>query len=98
MAISVGHDPLLLLLGGLEVDYGTNEYDVAVGVPATRRWRSSHGPRTGLLIPASAEIVFEGEVPPDELHEEGPFGEWLAITPAAARPSHRESPVRAVPR
>ena len=29
VAVCVGQDPLLLLLGGLEVDYGKNEFDVA---------------------------------------------------------------------
>src|SRR4051794_37153675 len=75
VAVSVGHDPLLLLLGGLEVDYGRNEYDVAGGILG-RPLPVVTAPGTGLPIPASAEIVFEGEIPPDELRSEGPFGEW----------------------
>jgi 4-hydroxy-3-polyprenylbenzoate decarboxylase len=27
-------------------------------------------------VPASAEIILEGEIPPNEFHNEGPFGEW----------------------
>ena len=34
------------------------------------------GPRTGLPIPAQAEIAFEGFVHPNDLIEEGPLGEW----------------------
>ena len=34
------------------------------------------GPRTGLPIPAHAEIAFEGFVHPDDLLDEGPLGEW----------------------
>jgi len=34
------------------------------------------GPHTGLPIPATAEIVVEGECYPGELQDEGPFGEW----------------------
>jgi 4-hydroxy-3-polyprenylbenzoate decarboxylase len=75
VAISVGHDPLLLLLGGLEVDYGKNEFDVA-GAIRGEPLEVVAGPCTGLPVPASAEIVFEGEVPPNELRAEGPFGEW----------------------
>jgi UbiD family decarboxylase len=75
VAISMGHDPLLLLLGGLEVPYGTCEYDVAGGI-----WGSPlevvAGPVTGLPVPAAAELVMEGEVPVEELRTEGPFGEW----------------------
>jgi len=85
VAVSVGHDPLLLLLGGLEVDYGTDEYDVAGGV-RDASVEVVRGPRTGLPIPASAEIVFEGEVPPDELHEEGPFGEWAGYYASGRKP------------
>ncbi|HEY1297955.1 MAG TPA: UbiD family decarboxylase [Chloroflexota bacterium] len=85
VAVSVGHDPLLLLLGGLEVDYGTNEYDVAGGV-RNAALEVVSGPRTGLPIPASAEIVFEGEIPPDELHEEGPFGEWAGYYASGRKP------------
>jgi 4-hydroxy-3-polyprenylbenzoate decarboxylase len=75
VAVSVGHDPLLLLLGGLEVDYGTNEYDVA-GAIRGEPLPVLSGPLTGLPVPATAEIVFEGEIPPDETRAEGPFGEW----------------------
>jgi len=75
VAISVGHDPLLLLLGGLEVDHGVCEYDVA-GAIRGEPLPVVAAPLTGLPVPASAEIVFEGEVPPDELRLEGPFGEW----------------------
>jgi UbiD family decarboxylase len=75
VAVSVGHDPLLLLLGGLEVDYGRNEYDVAGAIQGAPL-QVIEGPSTGLPIPASAEIVFEGEIPPNELRAEGPFGEW----------------------
>src|SRR5919204_2203925 len=74
VAVSVGHDPLLLMLGGLEVDYGKNEYDVAGGIRG-RPLEVVRAPYTGLPVPASAEIVFEGDIPPDELRAEGPFGE-----------------------
>jgi len=85
VAVSVGHDPLLLLLGGLEVDYGVNEYDVAGGV-RNAALEVVSAPRTGLPIPATAEIVFEGEIPPEELHEEGPFGEWAGYYASGRKP------------
>jgi 4-hydroxy-3-polyprenylbenzoate decarboxylase len=34
------------------------------------------GPATGLPIPVRAEIVIEGECLPDDVIDEGPFGEW----------------------
>ncbi len=75
VAVSVGHDPLLLLLGGLEVDYGKDELAVA-GAIRGEPVPVVSAPYTGLPVPATAEIVLEGEVPPDELRAEGPFGEW----------------------
>ncbi len=75
VAVSMGHDPLLLLMGGLEIDHGMNEYDVAGGIRGEPVSLLA-APYTGLPVPASAEIVIEGEIPPDTLHEEGPFGEW----------------------
>ena len=85
VAISMGHDPLLLVLGGLEVDYGVDEFDVAGGIrgeplPVVR------APLTGLPVPATAEIVVEGEIPPDELRDEGPFGEWAGYYASARKP------------
>jgi len=75
VAVSMGHDPLMLLLGGLEVDYGKNEYDVAGAIRGEPLALVS-APYTGLPVPASAEIVIEGEIPPGEGRQEGPFGEW----------------------
>ena len=75
VAVSFGHDPLLLLLGGLEVDYGVNEYDVAGGIRG-ESVKLVTAPLTGLPVPATSELVIEGEIPPDETHAEGPFGEW----------------------
>ena len=75
VAVSVGHDPLLLLVGGLEVDYGKNEYDVA-GAIRGEPIQLVAAPYTGLPVPASAELVLEGEIPPGEGRLEGPFGEW----------------------
>jgi 4-hydroxy-3-polyprenylbenzoate decarboxylase len=101
VAISVGHDPLLLLLGGLEVDYGRNEYDVA-GAIRGEPLRLVHAPLTGLPIPASAEIVLEGEMGPGETRLEGPFGEWTGYYASGEKPEpcvrvqsvlHRDDPI-----
>jgi 4-hydroxy-3-polyprenylbenzoate decarboxylase len=85
VAISMGHDPLLLLLGGLEVDYGVNEFDVA-GAVRGQPLPVIRAPLTGIPVPAAAEIVIEGEIPPDELREEGPFGEWAGYYASGRKP------------
>lgn len=101
VAISVGHDPLLLLVGGLEVDYGTNEFDLA-GAIRGEPLSVVRAPHTGLPIPATAEIVLEGEIPPDVTHPEGPFGEWAGYYASGQRPApivnvrsvvHRSDPI-----
>ena len=57
---------------------------------------------TGLPVPASAEIVFEGEVPPDDVRAEGPFGEWAGYYASGAKDEpiirvqsvlHRDDPI-----
>ena len=75
VAVSLGHHPLLLMLAGIPLSEGVCEYEFAGGilgqpveVVETPRWR--------LPVPAAGELAIEGEIPPDERHREGPFGEW----------------------
>ena len=75
IAISVGHDPLLFMVSGVEIPYGISEYDYAGGLRG-RPVEVVKGPATGIPIPAHAEVVLEGEIWPDEVRDEGPFGEW----------------------
>jgi UbiD family decarboxylase len=75
VAISLGHDPLLFLLAGLEVPAGICEYNLA-GAILGKRVEVVEAPITGLPVPASSEVVIEGYSPPDLFMDEGPFGEW----------------------
>ncbi|MBM3525212.1 MAG: UbiD family decarboxylase, partial [Alphaproteobacteria bacterium] len=75
VAISVGTDPLLFLSAGNEIDYGVSEYAYAGG----HRGRPFEVVKTelyGLPVPARDEIVLEGEILPDLIKTEGPFGEF----------------------
>jgi 4-hydroxy-3-polyprenylbenzoate decarboxylase len=61
VAISVGHDPLLFLAAGNEVNYGVSEFAYAGGhrgMPFDVVESEVHG----LPIPANGEIVIEGEI------------------------------------
>jgi UbiD family decarboxylase len=83
IVVSLGHDPLFMILGGTEIPEGVFELDVAgaiLGTPA----RMVKGPITGLPIPADAEIVLEGWLTDDETHE-GPFGEFLGYYASGER-------------
>jgi UbiD family decarboxylase len=78
MAIGFGQALPLFMVSQLPLKPDQREYDFAgwlQGEPV----EVVESPIYGLPIPASAEIVIEGEVPPlveDELPKEGPFGEW----------------------
>jgi 4-hydroxy-3-polyprenylbenzoate decarboxylase len=75
IAVVCGMNPALFMVAGLEIPYGRNEYDAAgglLGEPVD----VIVGPRTGLPIPAHAEIAFEGFIAPDDVVDEGPLGEW----------------------
>ena len=75
VAVVCGMHPALFMVAGLEIPYGKNEYDVAGGLIG-EGVEVINGPRTGLPIPAHAEIAFEGFVHPNDLLDEGPLGEW----------------------
>ncbi|MBI4522197.1 MAG: UbiD family decarboxylase [Deltaproteobacteria bacterium] len=77
MAICCGQAPIIYAASHFDIPWGFSEYDWAGG------WQKepiqvTRGVATDLPIPATAEIVLEGElVPPGgETRPEGPFGEW----------------------
>ncbi|HEY6254991.1 MAG TPA: UbiD family decarboxylase [Xanthobacteraceae bacterium] len=86
--ISCGHDPLLFLAGGNELKFGLSEYDYAGGHRG-EPYEIVPSELHGLPMPAHAEIVLEGEMLPDQLVREGPFGEFTGYY--ASSPS--EQPV-----
>jgi UbiD family decarboxylase len=75
IAVVCGMHPALFMIAGLEIPYGKNEYDAAGGLLG-EPVEVILGPKTGLPIPAHAEIAFEGFVHPNDLIDEGPLGEW----------------------
>src|SRR5438045_2411061 len=77
IVVLVGHDPLLFMAAcseGILSEQSELDWAGAVrGAPID----VIRGEVTGLPIPAHAEIAFEGFMEPDELHTEGPYGEWM---------------------
>ena len=98
---SLGHDPLFLILGGLEVPTGISEYNyggaiLGAPIPVIRE------EITGLPMPAFAEIVLAGWIRPEHEAKEGPFGEatgYFSATPGPVpvleveRVYHRNDPI-----
>jgi 4-hydroxy-3-polyprenylbenzoate decarboxylase len=78
IAISLGQAPSVFVASQLPLPPGVGEYEFSgwlQGAPV----KVAPGPLSGLPLPATAEIVLEGEIPPYEekdLPKEGPFGEW----------------------
>ena len=77
VAIVAGHHPSFYLGALTLAAYGIDEYEVAGGMMqepvrlvASETWGEE------FLVPADAEIVIEGEIPPHELEAEAPFGEY----------------------
>lgn len=72
-----GHHPLFFLACAMRVPYEADEYEVA-GALLQEPLRLTPSVTWGedLLVPADAEICIEGEILPNALKPEGPFGEW----------------------
>jgi UbiD family decarboxylase len=77
IVVLVGHDPLIFMAACAEgILHGQSEFGWLGGVRG-EALEVVRGEVTGLPIPASAEIALEGYMEPDELHFEGPYGEWM---------------------
>jgi len=100
VAIVLGTDPTIGLTSVAKVPYGVDELAVAGGlrgepVPVVRC------ETVDLEVPATAEIVIEGLIPPGYREMEGPFGEYTGyMGPAAPAPvievtclTHRNDPI-----
>jgi 4-hydroxy-3-polyprenylbenzoate decarboxylase len=88
VAISLGQEPSILVAAGTNMSWGVPEYGFAGwmrGAPV----EVTRGVATDLPIPATAEVVLEGDMlPPGEGMEiEGPFGEFSGYYGGGARPA-----------
>jgi len=77
IAVVLGCEPVTWMASPSAARAGVCEYDYA-GALRGAPVEVIRASLTGLPVPATAEIVLEGEIPPpeEESHEEGPFGEW----------------------
>lgn len=75
VAIAIGVSPYLSLVAVTKVPEGMDEFDVAGGLRGSPI-EVVKAETSDLLVPASSEIILEGEIPVDDFYpEEGPFGE-----------------------
>ena len=101
VTVSLGHDPLLLVVAGTEVPLGVSELEYA-GAVLGRPVDVIRGEVTGLPIPARGELAVEGWLYPDRREPEGPFGEWTGYYSGGVEPVltmdieriyHRQDPI-----
>ena len=100
VAIILGGDPTIEMVSVTKFSATTSEYDMAGGL---RGEPVSLVPceTVPLEVPATAEIIIEGEVPPGYREWEGPFGEYTGYMGAAGNMpvinvtciTHRKRPI-----
>ncbi len=104
VAIAIGVEPISPLCAGNPVPYGVSEVDIAGGIRG-EPVELIKCETVDLAVPATAEIVIEGELEPHDAMDEGPFGEFTGYssTPKTPRPvirvkavTHRNNPILAM--
>lgn len=103
VAVSFGHDPMLWVACATFFPHQISEYDFA-GWFRGKPIEVTRGVITDLPIPATSEIVVEGEIPPRKVEQrmEGPFGEFTGYYAVGPMPQlvvkvkavlHRKDPI-----
>ncbi len=75
VAVIVGTDPIMFVMGGARFSAFESEYDLAGSIRG-EPIEVVKCETNDLIVPAGTEIVVEGEVDADEFLDEGPFGEY----------------------
>ena len=86
VAVCCGQDPALWISATQSLPWGSSEYEYAGWIKGSPI-EVIRGHHTELPIPANAEVVLEGLIPPPEVEQrmEGPFGEWEGYYSSGAR-------------
>ncbi|WP_030593468.1 non-oxidative hydroxyarylic acid decarboxylases subunit C [Streptomyces globisporus] len=74
VAIALGNEPVISIVAGMPLRYEESEYEMAGALQGTP-YAVARAPKTGLDVPAGAEVVIEGRILARERAIEGPFGE-----------------------
>ncbi len=101
VAVAIGLEPTLPLVGSMLIPSGECEYDYA-GALKGSAVKTVPGRTVDLPVPADAEIVIEGFIDPTERKTEGPFGEYPGYYGEVPSPkpvihvtaiTHRDDPI-----
>jgi phenylphosphate carboxylase alpha subunit len=102
VAIAIGPEPVsALCAASTAIPYGVSEVNIAGGIRGAPV-ELIRCETVNLAVPATAEIVIEGEIRPHERIDEGPFGEWAGYVASVVVPrpvihvkaiTHRNNPI-----
>ncbi len=101
VAIVIGVEPISTFCAASPVPYGVSEADIA-GAIRGEPIELIKCETVDLTVPATAEIVIEGEIRPHERMDEGPFGEYTGYMASRKVPrpvihvkavTHRNNPI-----
>ena len=101
VALVIGNEPISTFCSGTPMPYGVPEVDVAGGL-RREPVEVIQCETVDLTVPATSEIVIEGELFPGETRDEGPFGEYTGYRSGQAGPmpiirvkavTHRNDPI-----
>ncbi|HSC41835.1 MAG TPA: UbiD family decarboxylase [Candidatus Binatia bacterium] len=79
VATVIGHHPAYYIASTWTTSYETDEVDIA-GALLQEPANMVRCETIDVMVPAEAEIVIEGEVPPNYMEDEGPFCEHAGMT------------------
>ena len=101
VAVAIGVEPISTFCAGSVMPYGVSEVDVVGGIRG-EPVELVKCETVDLAVPATAEIVIEGEMRPGETMDEGPFGEYTGYRAGFMEPrpvihvkavTHRSNPI-----
>ena len=81
VAFWIGHHPAVLLGTQAKLKYPESHWKACGGLLGEPlRLTPTHLFGSKIMVPADAEIVIEGEIPPDYYEADGPFGEYTGYS------------------
>ncbi len=101
VAITIGVEPISTFCAATPVPYGVSEVDITGGIRG-EPVELIKCETVDLTVPATAEIVIEGEIRPNETMDEGQFGEFTGYMAGLREPrmvihvkavTHRNNPI-----
>jgi len=86
VAIAIGVEPVSTMCAAAPIPHGVSEVDIVGGIRG-EPVELVKCETVDLLVPATAEIVIEGEMRPGEMMDEGPFGEYTGYIASPKAPA-----------